>query len=85
MFTRRLFWRVSTRDGIYTVADTVLRGGAGPHRYVGTDVTLAATYRAGPHTTLEAKAARFLAGAFLASNPPNRNATYVEVTTSYRF
>ena len=56
-----------------------------PGRYVGTDVTLAVTYRAGPHTTLEAKAARFFAGGFLADNRPNRDTSYFELTTSYRF
>jgi len=80
-----VFWRVSTRDGIYTVADTPLRGPLGSRSYVGTDITLVATYHVGPHTTLEAKAARFLPGAYLASNKPNLRTTYLELTGSYRF
>jgi hypothetical protein len=80
-----LFWRVSTHDGIYTVAETVLRGASGPRRYVGADVTLVATYRAGLHTMLEAKAARFLAGGFLADNRPNRDTSYFELATCNKF
>jgi len=80
-----VFWRVSTRDGIYTVADTPLRGTLGSRNYVGTDVTLVATYRIGPHTTLEAKAARFFPGGYLADNRPNLRTTYLELTASYRF
>jgi len=80
-----VFWRVSTRDGIYTVADTPLRGPLGSRSYVGSDVTLVATYHIGPHTTLETKAARFFPGGYLADNRPNLRTTYLDLTVSYRF
>jgi hypothetical protein len=81
------FWRTSAADGIYSQPGFLLRGGNGNQsRYVGSLQDLAIRWRAERHTTLEALATYYEAGAFLRENsPPGKNLSYFSIKMNYRF
>jgi hypothetical protein len=81
------FWRTSFADGIYSQPGFFLRAGnENQSRYVGSLQDLAIRWRADRHTTFEALATYYEAGAFLhQSSPPGNNLSYFSVKMNYRF
>jgi hypothetical protein len=81
------FWRTSAADGIYSQPGFFLRAGnESQSRYVGSLQDLAIQWRADRHTTFEALATYYEAGAFLRENsPPGKNLSYFSLKMNYRF
>ena len=81
------FWRTSAGDGIYSQPGFLLRAGnENQSRYVGSLQDLAIRWRADRHTTFEALATHYEAGAFLQeSSPPGKNLSYFSLKMNYRF
>jgi len=81
------FWRTSAADGIYSQPGFLLRAGnQNQSRYVGSLQDLAIRWRADRHTTFEALATYYEAGAFLLeSSPPGKNLSYFSLKMNYRF
>jgi hypothetical protein len=81
------FWRTSAADGIYSQPGFFLRAGnENQSRYVGSLQDLAIRWQADRHTTLEAIATYYEAGAFLReSSPPGKNLSYISLKMNYRF
>jgi hypothetical protein len=81
------FWRTSTADGIYSQPGFFLRAGnENQARYVGSLQDLAIRWRADRHTTFEALATYYEAGAFLReSSPPGKDLSYFSLKMNYRF
>ena len=81
------FWRTSLSDGIYSQPGFYLRpGNTSPSRYIGSLQDLAVRWKPDRHTTFEALAAYYEAGAFLRQTlPPGRNLFYFSVKMNYRF
>ncbi len=81
-----LFWRESTRDGIYNIGQSVVRPGlSGGSNYVGAQTTGQIEWRFGRHLTWVANYAHFFAGDFLRENPPAKDVNYFSSWISYRF
>jgi hypothetical protein len=81
------FWRTSAADGIYSQPGFLLRAGnQNQSRYVGSLQDLAIRWRADRHTTFEALATYYEAGAFLREgSPPGKNLSYFSLKMNYRF
>jgi hypothetical protein len=81
------FWRTSAADGIYSQPGFLLRAGnQNQSRYVGSLQDVAIRWRADRHTTFEALATYYEAGAFLhESSPPGKNLSYLSIKMNYRF
>jgi hypothetical protein len=81
------FWRTSLADGIYSQPGLFLRpGNESQSRYVGSLQDVALRWRADRHTTFEALATYYEAGAFLReSSPPGKNLFYFSFKMNYRF
>ena len=81
------FWRTSAADGIYSQPGFLLRtGNENQSRYVGSLQDLAIRWRADRHTTFEALATYYEAGAFLREGaPPGKNLSYFSLKMNYRF
>ena len=81
------FWRTSAADGIYSQTGFFLRAGnENQSRYVGSLQDLAIRWRADRHTTFEALASYYEAGAFLREgSPPGKNLFYFSLKMNYRF
>jgi hypothetical protein len=81
------FWRTSLNDGIYSQPGFFLRpGNRAQSRYVGGLQDLAVTWRADRHTTFQAIATYYEAGAFLReTSPPGKNLFYFSLKMNYRF
>jgi alginate export protein len=81
------FWRTSAADGIYSQPGFFLRAGnENQSRYVGSLQDLAIRWRADRHTTFEALATYYEAGAFLREgSPPGKNLFYFPLKMNYRF
>jgi hypothetical protein len=81
------FWRTSAADAIYSQPGFLLRAGnEGQSRYVGSLQDLAIRWRADRHTTVEALATYYEAGAFLrAGSLPGKDLFYVSLKMNYRF
>jgi len=81
------FWRTSAADGIYSQPEFLLRAGnENQSRYVGSLQDLAIRWRADRHTTFEALATYYEAGAFLREgSPPGKNSFYFSLKMNYRF
>ena len=81
------FWRTSAADGIYSQPGFFLRAGNETQsRYVGSLQDLAIRWRIDPHTTVEALATYYEAGAFLReSSPPGKDLFYFSLKMNYRF
>jgi len=85
--THFLFWRTAAADGIYSQPGFLLRAGNETQsRYVGSLQDLAIQWRADRHTTFEALASYYEAGAFLReSSPPGKHLSYFSLKMNYRF
>jgi hypothetical protein len=81
------FWRTSAADGIYSQPGFFLRAGSeNQSRYVGSLQDLALRWQADRHTTFEALATHYEAGAFLRESfPPGKNLSYFSIKMNYRF
>ena len=81
------FWRTSAADGIYSQPGFLLRAGnENQSRYVGSLQDLAIRWRTDRHTTVEALATYFEAGAFLRKgSPPGKDLLYFSLKLNYRF
>lgn len=81
-----LFWRMEGRDGVYRPSGALLRSGAGSsERFVGTELSVSATWRASERLRFSANYGRFFPGAFLKATGPARPIDLVELTAQYRF
>jgi hypothetical protein len=81
------FWRTSAADGIYSQPGFLLRAGnESQSRYVGSLQDLAIRWRTDRHTTVEALATYYEAGAFLRDvSPPGKDLLYFSLKLNYRF
>jgi alginate export protein len=81
------FWRTSAADGIYSQPGFLLRAGnENQSRYVGGLQDLAIRWRTDRHTTVEALATYYEAGAFLREgSPPGKDLFYFSLKMNYRF
>jgi alginate export protein len=81
------FWRTSAADGIYSQPGFLLRAGnENQARYVGSLQDLAIRWRADRHTTFEALATYYEAGAFLREGSlPGKDLSYFSLKMNYRF
>ncbi len=81
-----VFWRQSTRDGIYGPAINLIRSGRTSRaRSVGSQATVQAEWQVTRHTTLVGIYTHFFAGAFLRESGPGRDVDYVTTWVAYRF
>lgn len=81
-----LFWRMEASDGVYRPSGALLRSGAGSReRFVGTELSIATTWRVSERLRLSANYARFFPGAFLKATGPSRPIDQIELTAQYRF
>lgn len=80
------FWRQSRHDGVYSPAGALLRsGGRSRARYVGSQPSLMAEWKADRHLTLAAAFTRFFAGRFLEETAPGRDIDYASTWATYKF
>lgn len=81
-----LFWRHSTRDGLYDVPGFLIVPGQGSSaRYVGHATNISAEWAVNPYVTFEAEYQRFLPGRFLRDMDRTKTVNYVGVWVSFRF
>jgi hypothetical protein len=81
-----LFWRLQTEDGIYAPSGRLLRSGAGSDaRYVGTELSLNASWQVNERLSLTGVYAHFFPGQFLEETGPAKDIDYVELTLKIQF
>ncbi|MGH9793936.1 MAG: alginate export family protein [Candidatus Acidiferrales bacterium] len=81
-----LYWRMSTRDGIYGIPGNLLRTGQQSRaRYVGYQPGFELWWEIDRHATLFASYGRFHAGRFLQETPPSRTTRFVSLWLTYKF
>lgn len=79
-------WRDSLNDGIYSIANAVLRSGqTSRSRYVGTQPELEAKYTFNRHLDLKGIFVYFNAGKFLDETTSGRDITYLGSMLTFRF
>jgi hypothetical protein len=72
-----LFWRESTRDGLYSIAGTVVVSGQrSTARYVATQAAVQLEWRMSRNLTLFTEYAHFFPGEFLRQSTPGRNINF---------
>jgi hypothetical protein len=80
------FWRLETTDGIYRPSGALLRSGAGTDaRYVGTEVSLNATFQVNPHISATAIYAHFFPGRYVEETGPSEDIDFFELTLRFLF
>jgi hypothetical protein len=79
------FWRLNTADGVYTPSGQILRGPGGGERFVGTSLSMSASYEVAPGLTATAIYARLFAGDAISATGPDEDIDFVEFTLQYRF
>lgn len=80
------FWRLQTEDGIYSPSGQVLRSRAGSDaRYVGTEVSLNASWQVDERVNLTGVYAHFFPGEFIRKTGPAKDIDYVELTLKVQF
>jgi hypothetical protein len=81
-----LFWRQSTRDGIYGIAANLIQSGrATTARYIGSHTSAQLEWRVDRHTSITGMYLHFFPGEFLRQAPPGRNVNFVATWVTYRF
>ena len=81
-----LFWRDSTRDGLYSVPGGLLRqSGNSRARFIGTQPDFLIGWQASRHLSAYGFYSYFFTGGFLRESPPNRDASYVSAVLVYKF
>ncbi len=85
--TSALFiWRDSLNDGIYSIANALLRTGSRSRaRYVGVQPELEVKYTFNRYVDLKGIFVYFVAGEFLKQTPPGRDITYLGSMLTFRF
>lgn len=82
----RLFWRVSSTDGVYSPPGFLLRrGDLSRARFIGGEIGANITHQFDRHSTFSVAANRFQAGNFLRGTPPGRNVNLGEIIMAFRF
>ncbi|HWD90821.1 MAG TPA: alginate export family protein [Verrucomicrobiae bacterium] len=80
------FWRQTTRDGIYGVADNPLRSGQqNTAAYIGSQVQTRIDWQFDRHLAFSAAYAHFFAGAYLKESPPGEDVNYFSAWATYKF
>ncbi|MGH8502414.1 MAG: alginate export family protein [Gammaproteobacteria bacterium] len=80
------FWRLERTDGIYTPSGRLLRpAGNSDARYVGTELSLNATWQVNPHLSATAIYAHFFPGRFIAETGASNDIDFVELTVKLLF
>jgi hypothetical protein len=80
------FWRLETEDGIYTPSGQLLRAGVGSDaHYVGTELSLNATWQVNRHVSATAIYAYFIPGRFIEETGPSEDIDFVELTVKLLF
>ncbi|HYP15547.1 MAG TPA: alginate export family protein, partial [Bryobacteraceae bacterium] len=81
-----MFWRQSTKDGLYDVPGFVIVPGHGSSaRHVGYGTNVSVEWEISRNVTLEGEYQRFLPGRFLREVDLNKTVTYVGLWVSFRF
>ena len=82
-----VFWRTSLQDGIYGPGVNLLVSGQGnSERYVGSQPSVGAYWKASRHISVSAVYAHFFVGSFLMNaSPQGKNVNYAAVWTTYKF
>jgi hypothetical protein len=82
-----IFWRTSLQDGIYGPGVNLLVSGEGnPERYVGSQPSVGAYWRASRHVSVSAAYVHFYVGSFLMNaSPQGKDLNYTAVWTTYKF
>ena len=80
------YWRLDTADGVYTPSGQILRapGGSG-ERFVGTGLSVSASYRIAEGLDATAIYTRLFAGEFLRATGPGEDIDFFEATLQYKF
>ncbi len=80
------FWRLETADGVYSPSGRILRApGGSKARYVGSAVSLNATWQIDARVALTGIYTHFFAGKFIRQTGPARDIDFVEVTVKATF
>jgi hypothetical protein len=82
-----IFWRTSLQDGIYGPGVNLLVSGQGnSERYVGSQPSVGAYWRASRHISVSAAYVHFYVGSFLMNaSPQGKDVNYSAVWTTYKF
>lgn len=80
----RMFWRVETSDGTYTLGPSVLRGGNGTAHYLGVETAVELGYTINPHLEVSGSIAKFVGSSYFAVNPPDSDVSYVKLTVAFK-
>lgn len=81
-----IMWRMSVQDGLYRPSGALFRSGAGSReRFVGTELSIANTWRVNERLRLSANFGRFWPGPFIRATGPARPIDQIELTAQYRF
>jgi hypothetical protein len=82
-----IFWRTSLQDGLYGPAVNLLVSGQGnSERYVGSQPSVGAYWRASRHISVSAAYVHFYVGSFLMNaSPQAKDLNYAAVWTTYKF
>ncbi len=84
--TGAVFWRESTRDGIYAIPGLLVRSGRGSDaRFIGTQLELAIAWQATTELNLSASLSAFDAGRFIRETGPASTITMASATVNFRF
>jgi hypothetical protein len=82
----QFIWRDSLDDGIYSIANGLLRTGQGSRaRYVGTQPEVELKWQVDRHLDIKGIFNFFDAGPFLRETPPGNDITYLGTMATYRF
>jgi hypothetical protein len=80
------FWRLETADGVYSPSGRILRAPNGSTaRYVGSAVSLNATWQVDPRVALTGIYTHFFPGKFIRQTGPARDIDFVELTMKVTF
>lgn len=80
------FWRLETEDGIYSPSGQLLRSGAGSDaRYVGTEISLNASWQVTDRLALTGVYAHFFPGRFIEETGSSKDIDYFELTLKFQF
>jgi hypothetical protein len=80
------FWRLETADGIYRPSGSLLRSPDGSQaRYVGSAISLTATWQVNPYVALTGVYTHFFPGRFIRQTGPAKDIDFVELTLKVQF
>ncbi|MEL7000787.1 MAG: alginate export family protein, partial [Pseudomonadota bacterium] len=80
------FWRLETDDGVYTPSGQILRAPNGSNaQFVGTGLSLSASYDIAANLTATGIYTRLFAGEFLRQTGPGEEIDFFEATLQYKF